>query len=1498
MTITFVPGEVNKGPYSVQQVVWKTHHIIVYGSGNNLIICSGNLINPSAEKVTPNNLSKNLQTIYLEADPVAIDINPDNGLIVISINSKIIVYKPVNEFMVKPKWTEALQFEIEDKYRINCLRWAADEQEVIVGTSNSLILYHIYDEYGTIKYNNRWYSQQSNSITDVKITRSGNKIMTVSGPYDRLLKVWSRMNYGDDNTLFELSYLSHPKDSYILDFHWRISCNDSNESDGNNGSNDKKKVIDSSMAGIKNIRGYIHDNDEDEGEVIYTITNDFKLNVWASHEFSGHSHIMNWSTLDLSKIFKQDDSIACTIIIENHYLQKSLLPFLSSSSLSALSNLEHFDLLLVVSKSGNVIIYTIENITSSPLNNVKFTQLNPHIIYKFDSNTFPISSFDMGNDECINSSNHKADHDTSKLSIEYITSEEFVINHIKPILIPDVSYLIGSSDQPSPISLLIHDRIKNTIRFNGLLFSNIINPTEEKVQSLGAVLINKLQGHTKSIRKLIKSNSSFSDKNILLSISNFPEHNYIWEPLLLNISSTKNMTLTKRFQLNVKSESDDIGSNSQGIWTAVIINDIEPPKLSKRRHLVVSIDKNSVLSFWDCDGSINDDQPAELINTLEIMDNSNKKIITEPQAFVLTTLPVVDENTKEYCIVAIFSKELVRAWKISIHYNEDKTIESFDFSSLKIDGLPHPENVYQLVTIDNFINAIERSLIAVIDEEGLLRSFALNLSAASTGSISWKETHTVHTGVKRASKIHGATFINKLAVIDETGYNLSIWNLRACVLEYEETFPEDYGKVKDIDWTFINASKEKSTSNAILSIGFGRFVLLYTQLRYDYTNNIPTFAMLKKIDISDYTSHEIGDSIWLNDGYLIIGSGNQFFIDDKWIQLGSGSLDTTIRQLMIGYTKTRNNSDPDHHDDIDDGGGYKRIDKSSDELVYDISHLVRILNGPLPIYHPQFLAQALFMSQTKLVQDILVKLFSDLRQGDPIAWDLNMEISKEIMSIIMGSHSGAGEQTPKTEFLQAGRRFSINLDIFKNFDSNLADMLIEKLMKISLPLLTRHQQSTLISIILIVKDLKQFTLSLDDNGIRFFIGFKLFQLSTKQSKLSMRDINWALHSENKEMLLNLVEDYFKSRLKWENIKQTGLVYWVHTEGIIKLIESAARNEFSDSRDPSGRVSLFYLALRKKQILLGLWRNVTHSEKQKMLAFLSNDFTQKRWKSAALKNAFVLLGKHRYLDSAYFFLLGDSVKDCCSILANKLEDIPLAIAIAKVYNATDPSLISSKSALSDSLRLIIENFILPESIQNGNRWTTSWIFWQMNLKELSIQALVKSPLEMIESHGDKFSEFCNTNFIQKISTSTLGQSFLRDDPVLILLFNDLRQKKSNYLKGSMGITPIQEFEFIKKVCGIYTRMGCDYLALLLVRNWNFVHTKEVRKITNNEAVNGNGAAVTINGIQSDTNGSSQVPNMLESFNIGSPTTEAKFLNRAPPPQSVFEEPDMGSFNFGF
>lgn len=51
----------------------------------------------------------------------------------------------------------------------------------------------------------------------------------------------------------------------------------------------------------------------------------------------------------------------------------------------------------------------------------------------------------------------------------------------------------------------------------------------------------------------------------------------------------------------------------------------------------------------------------------------------------------------------------------------------------------------------------------------------------------------------------------------------------------------------------------------------------------------------------------------------------------------------------------------------------------------------------------------------------------------------------------------------------------------------------------------------------------------------------------------------------------------------------------------------------------------------------------------MTQFFKNNFSEDRWRKAALKNAFSLLGKQRFEQSAAFFLLAGSLKDAIEVL---------------------------------------------------------------------------------------------------------------------------------------------------------------------------------------------------------------------------------------------------------
>ena len=63
-------------------------------------------------------------------------------------------------------------------------------------------------------------------------------------------------------------------------------------------------------------------------------------------------------------------------------------------------------------------------------------------------------------------------------------------------------------------------------------------------------------------------------------------------------------------------------------------------------------------------------------------------------------------------------------------------------------------------------------------------------------------------------------------------------------------------------------------------------------------------------------------------------------------------------------------------------------------------------------------------------------------------------------------------------------------------------------------------------------------------------------------------------------------------------------------------------------------------MKKKNLVWGLFRQV---QNERMTAFFSNNFTEERWRKAALKNAYALLGKQRFDHAVAFFLLAGSLK---------------------------------------------------------------------------------------------------------------------------------------------------------------------------------------------------------------------------------------------------------------
>lgn len=55
-------------------------------------------------------------------------------------------------------------------------------------------------------------------------------------------------------------------------------------------------------------------------------------------------------------------------------------------------------------------------------------------------------------------------------------------------------------------------------------------------------------------------------------------------------------------------------------------------------------------------------------------------------------------------------------------------------------------------------------------------------------------------------------------------------------------------------------------------------------------------------------------------------------------------------------------------------------------------------------------------------------------------------------------------------------------------------------------------------------------------------------------------------------------------------------------------------------------------------------------------------------------------------------------------------------------------------------------------------------------------------------------------------------FRSDDPALVALYKQLREKTLQTLQGASKVSPKAEWEFVLHTARLYDRMGCDLLAL--------------------------------------------------------------------------------------
>ncbi|MCJ1390389.1 regulator of (H+)-ATPase in vacuolar membrane [Xylographa bjoerkii] len=645
-------------------------------------------------------------------------------------------------------------------------------------------------------------------------------------------------------------------------------------------------------------------------------------------------------------------------------------------------------------------------------------------------------------------------------------------------------------------------------------------------------------------------------------------------------------------------------------------------------------------------------------------------------------------------------------------------------------------------------------------ESGVLHTWAAKVEREK-GTVDWLMTSKVDTGIDRPFLTSGSS-TRKIALVDSTRNGLTIWDSRSGQMEFSKAYsPQEI--IQDLDWT------STPDLQSILAVGFPHKVIVLAQIRYDYLDKGPAWAPIREIYIRESTPHPIGDSTWLGSGNLVIGAGTQLFVYDKLITTS----DEMITDLSL----------PTH--------GHASVD------IFDV---VALLNGPLPVYHPQFLAQCILAGRMSQVSKIIIGLNKALKffDGD----HLDSLLSLPVEDFFMDQHYlllSAGRKEKHSDYAD----FSDDEES-DSVTEELAATLNENLAKFPVPYLSSAEQMHLADMVECVATAEKHRRSMDENAMRYLLFVRQHlirraQGRKKQVGITWREIAWAFHSGSQDILIDLVSRHYNGRVLWQHARESGMFMWMSDIDALRAqFEIVARNEYTktDEKNPID-CSLYYMALKKKTVLLGLWRMAAWNREQSSTQkFLANNFQEHRWKTAALKNAYALLGKRRFEYAAAFFLLAGNLRDAVNVCAQQMQDIQLAIAIARVYEGDNGPVLHD----------LLEDRVLPMAAFEGNRWLAMWAFWMLGRRDMAVRSLI-TPVYTLLSTPDPPSQE--------------ARSYLATDPALIVLYKQLRDKSLQTLKGASQISPRTEWEFVIQTARLYDRMGCDLLALDLVRNWEFL-----------------------------------------------------------------------------
>ncbi|KAK0328013.1 regulator of (H+)-ATPase in vacuolar membrane [Friedmanniomyces endolithicus] len=644
-------------------------------------------------------------------------------------------------------------------------------------------------------------------------------------------------------------------------------------------------------------------------------------------------------------------------------------------------------------------------------------------------------------------------------------------------------------------------------------------------------------------------------------------------------------------------------------------------------------------------------------------------------------------------------------------------------------------------------------LFVTADGNGVLSRYTLQSTEPDRGLVRIDGSEAAFpTGVTEPSCLEANEVF--AALLSSDGKELTVVDLKDGYIEHTQTFTE---RVRRVRW------HETSEGQNLLAVSLKTSVEVLGQARYDHRKDHSAWITVYQVSIAG-TGLDIFAIAWLHGANLAIAGSNGIMI--------CGSMIATPG--------------------LDEEAGDRLDLRSGPVLRIALPELAWRLNQPLPVWHPETLSHFVGHGNPGAAIRVLHRLNEKLKywsEGDDLHAQLDID---------------------QDQLLVSDRDAALSTEVIQE----LAEHLEEK----NLPAISTAEQGRLKLVVQALAFICEHLEGLDLYALRYLFSWKVQLLHLAQAaetqapdgtktngvhhsaqqppvpQMHWREIAFATHSTTQQPLVDILIPHYDNKLTWPIASALGLTAWLSDpEALASIFESLAQSSYRQTSPPDPiNASLFFLALHKKQTLLGLWRIATgHKEQRATVNFLKRDFALQECKVAAKKNAYALMGKRRFKYAAAFFLLADDAASAVSLLAGQCGDAMLAIAVARLYSGDG----------SDVLRKLLEERLMVSAEKDGDRWLMSWCHSTLGEKREAADALVR-PLKGI-------------------------RKWWQDDPATLVLYRQLRKVPSEH-----------EYQAVLRAARLLRRMGMWVLAVDVVSKWAFVtadtHHPPVQVVDGSEA----------------------------------------------------------------